>query len=156
MFYACVVWKCNENFSVWFLHGWRITEQRWIRSSTYELYHLLLLSSSVKMINLNLFWEDLLATQSSKYMVCRKKKSPKIFNVGRDLFAVVLKFLCILTAQLFSFHFFLVFSFFLFLLLFLVLLFGILFSFQSPYHCFLILTVARVRGSRLFTLLWTT
>lgn len=87
---------------------------------------------------------------------CVEKKSPKIFNAGRDLFAVVLKFLCILTAQFFSFHFFLVFSFFLFLLLFLVLLFGILFSFQSPYHCFLILTVARVRGSRLFTLLWRT
>lgn len=73
MFYACAVWKRNENFSVWFLHGWRITEQRCIRSSTYELCRLLLLSSSVKMINLNLFWEDLLATQSSKSMVCRKK-----------------------------------------------------------------------------------
>lgn len=87
---------------------------------------------------------------------CVEKKGPKIFNAGRDLFAVVLKFLWILTAQLFSFHFFLVFSFFLFLLLFLALLFGILFSFQSPYHCFLILTVARVRGSGLFTLLWRT
>lgn len=75
-----------------------------------------------------------------KKKVLKYSMQAEIIHSIQDLFAVVLKFLCILTAQnkFLYFYFFLVVSFFLFLLLLLLLFFGILFSL----HCYLLTTTS--------------
>lgn len=102
-------------------------------------------------------------TQSPKSTVCRKKR-PKISSAGRDNTQRSGSFSCGLEIPMQSHCSVLLFIFFPCIFFLSIpsplsppLLWDFVFlPLLSPYHSFLILVVARVRGSRLFTLWWRT